>query len=48
MELCSKYEQFEFHKLMETDYFYLKRKRHYLGEVFSSEFAIKLENNRFN
>ena len=48
MEFCTKYEEFEFHKLMETDYFYLQRKKHYLGVVFSNEFAVKLENNKFN
>ena len=44
---CGEYEKSEFHKLMETDYFYLKRKKYYLGVAFSNEFALKLENNKF-
>jgi len=44
---CGDYEKSEFHKLMETDYFYLKRKKYYLGVAFANEFALKLENNKF-
>ena len=47
MDYCTEYEKFEFHKFMETDYFYLKRKKHYLGIAFANEFSMKLENNKF-
>ena len=47
MVFCDEYEKSEFHKLMETDYFYLKRKKYYLGVAFSNELALKLENNKF-
>ena len=47
MDLCGEYEKYEFHKFMETDYFYLKRKKYYLGVAFANEFALKLENNKF-
>jgi hypothetical protein len=47
MDFCSEYEKFEFHKFMETDYYYLKRKKYYLGVAFANEFALKLESNKF-
>jgi hypothetical protein len=47
MDFCGEYEKSEFHKFMETDYFYLKRKKYYLGVAFANEFALKLENNKF-
>jgi hypothetical protein len=46
-DYCESYEKSEFHKIMETDYFYLKRKKHYLGLAFAKEFSVKLENNKF-
>ena len=47
MDFCGEYEKSEFQKFMETDYFYLKRKKYYLGVAFANEFALKLENNKF-
>ena len=39
-DYCESYEKSEFHKIMETDYFYLKRKKHYLGLAFAKEFSV--------
>jgi len=47
MELCAKYEAYQFHKLQEVEHFYLLKKKHYLAKTFSKEFAVKLENNMF-
>jgi hypothetical protein len=47
MDFCNDYEKSEFHKFMETDYFYLKRKKYYVGVAFANELALKLENNKF-
>ncbi len=47
MDICAKYEEHEFQKLQEVDYFYLKRKKHYLALAFASEFSVKIENNKY-
>ena len=46
MQLCSRYEEFEFQKLEEVEHHYLLCKKQYLGKAFAKEFAIKLENNK--
>ncbi len=47
INFCNRYEEYQFHKLQEVEYYYLSQKKHYLGKTFAAEFAQKLENNKF-
>jgi len=46
VQFCSRYEEFEFHKLEEVELDYILLKKHYLGKAFAKEFAVKLDNNK--
>lgn len=47
IELCTKYETYEFQKLQEVELYYMQMKKYYLSKSFSKELSVKLENNRF-
>jgi hypothetical protein len=46
IQLCTRYEEFEFQKLEEVEHDYILYKKYYLGKAFAKEFAIKLDNNK--
>jgi hypothetical protein len=46
IQFCSRYEEFEFHKLQEVEHHYILIRKYYLAKAFARELAVKLENNK--